>query len=65
MSVEEAITSCLEKQTEHSFVYHVPADFPAFKGHFEGHPLLPGIGQLSFCALWPSAQVEEGFGGGA
>lgn len=50
MFVEEAIHPCFEQANSTSFVYKVPADFPAFKGHFEGHPLLPGIGQLSFCA---------------
>lgn len=49
MFVEEAIHPCFEQANSTSFVYKVPADFPAFKGHFEGHPLLPGIGQLAFC----------------
>ena len=50
MFVEQAIKPCFEQASATSFVYKLPADFPAFKGHFEGHPLLPAIGQLSFCA---------------
>lgn len=50
MFVEEAVKTCYQKSTEQGFLYNLPADFPAFKGHFEGHPLLPAVCQVSFCS---------------
>jgi 3-hydroxyacyl-[acyl-carrier-protein] dehydratase len=49
MSIEAAIKNCFVSQTEAEVAYQVPADFPAFKGHFPGHPLLPAVVQISFC----------------
>lgn len=50
MSVENAIKGCYQSRTETGFLYKLSADFPAFRGHFEGHPLLPAVCQLSFCS---------------
>jgi 3-hydroxymyristoyl/3-hydroxydecanoyl-(acyl carrier protein) dehydratase len=49
MFVEEAVKACYQAATAPRFVYHLSADFPAFKGHFEGRPLLPAVCQISFC----------------
>lgn len=50
MSVEEAVKACFQMRTRNGFLYHLAADFPAFKGHFENHPLLPAVCQISFCS---------------
>ena len=50
MFVAAAIKECYREKTSHGFLYELVADFPAFKGHFEGHPLLPAVCQLSFCS---------------
>ena len=50
MSVEKALLSCFQGKSETGFVYQLREDFPAFKGHFEGHPVLPAICQMSLCA---------------
>ena len=50
MFVEQAIKLCYRHVTPNGFLYQLPSDFPAFKGHFEGHPLLPAICHISFCA---------------
>ena len=34
-----------------SVTYRVPADHPAFEGHFPGNPILPGIVQLRLFLL--------------
>lgn len=49
MSVEKAVKECFQARTSQGFVYKLPLDFPAFRGHFEGHPLLPAVCQISFC----------------
>ncbi len=49
MSVEKAIKACFQTQNENSVLYYLPADFPAFQGHFENNPLLPAVCQISFC----------------
>ncbi|MBO4674775.1 MAG: hypothetical protein J5601_01635 [Elusimicrobiaceae bacterium] len=49
MSVEATIKKCFISQMREDVIYHVPADFPAFKGHFPGNPLLPAVVQISFC----------------
>jgi 3-hydroxyacyl-[acyl-carrier-protein] dehydratase len=30
-----------------TFALHIPADHPAFQGHFPGNPLLPGVALLA------------------
>lgn len=44
--------------------FAVPADHPAFAGHFPGHPLLPGVVLLGFVmealAQWPSLAEKLG-----
>ena len=50
MSLEEAIRNCFISSEESCFLYHIPADFPAFNGHFPGNPLVPGVCQLGLCA---------------
>ncbi|MBR2081889.1 MAG: hypothetical protein IJ876_02610 [Elusimicrobiaceae bacterium] len=50
MSVEKAIKECYQVRTSKGFLYRLPKDFPAFRGHFEGHPLLPAVCQISFCS---------------
>ena len=49
MSVEKAIKECYQARTAKGFAYKLPIDFPAFRGHFEGYPLLPAVCQISFC----------------
>lgn len=49
MSVEKAVKTCYRNETPHGFLYELTEDFPAFKGHFEGYPLLPAVCQISFC----------------
>ena len=49
MFLTQAIKTCYRQQTATGFLYHIGADFPAFRGHFEGHPLLPAVCQISFC----------------
>lgn len=50
MSVEKAVKECFQTRTSQGFTYKLPVDFPAFRGHFEGHPLLPAVCQISFCS---------------
>ncbi|MBE6421308.1 MAG: hypothetical protein E7027_04160 [Elusimicrobium sp.] len=50
MSLEENFSACFVRREENSFLYHIPADFPAFNGHFEGNPLLPAVCQMGLCA---------------
>ena len=38
--------------------FHVPADHPAFAGHFPGQPVLPGVALLSFVMRALQAQPE-------
>lgn len=33
---------------EAQWQFVVPADYPAFEGHFDGHPILPGVVQLDW-----------------
>lgn len=49
MSIETAVRNCFVSQTQEDAIYRVSADFPAFKGHFPGHPLLPAVAQISLC----------------
>ena len=49
MFVEAAIERCYEEVTSDGFIYKLVENFPAFKGHFEGYPLLPAVCQISFC----------------
>lgn len=50
MFVEQAIENCYQGKTPNGFLYELREDFPAFAGHFEGHPLLPAVCQMSFCS---------------
>ena len=50
MSLEEALQHCFVSNTANTFLYHIPADLPAFKGHFPNNPLVPGVCQLALCA---------------
>lgn len=50
MLLEQAIRACFESAQDNQFIYVIPADFPAFEGHFPGNPLLPGVCQCSLCA---------------
>jgi len=50
MSVEKAVKACFQTRTSNGFLYKLSADFPAFRGHFEGHPLLPAVCQISLCS---------------
>jgi len=50
MSIEQAVRQCYVKNTERGILYQLKDNFPAFNGHFEGHPLLPAVCQISFCA---------------
>lgn len=59
MFVEQAIEKCYRNQTPHGFVYELMADFPAFEGHFEGHPLLPAVCQISFCSSAASRLLNK------
>jgi 3-hydroxyacyl-[acyl-carrier-protein] dehydratase len=51
-SVEGPVRRC-EDDKEYELKYHFGADFPAFSGHFPGHPILPAFVQLlaGECAL--------------
>lgn len=49
MFIEEAVKTCYQSITAQSVLYQLGKDFPAFKGHFEGHPLLPAVCHISFC----------------
>lgn len=49
MFVEQAVKACYRRTTPNGFLYELVKDFPACKGHFEGHPLLPAVCQISFC----------------
>ena len=50
MFIEQAVAACYEGTNSDGFLYRLPDDFPALKGHFEGHPLLPAVCHLSFFA---------------
>ena len=50
MSVEEAVAASFEGKNQTGFVYFLASDFPAFRGHFEGYPVLPAVCQVSLCA---------------
>lgn len=50
MSLEKALQHCFVSQQGNTFLYHIPADLPAFNGHFPGNPLVPGVCQLALCA---------------
>ena len=50
MSVETAVKKCFVARMPEEVIYRISADFPAFKGHFPGNPLLPAVAQVSFCA---------------
>ena len=50
MSVEQAVAQSFTGKSGAGFCYRLGADFPAFKGHFEGHPVLPAVCQMSLCA---------------
>ena len=50
MSLEKVLAACFQGAQENRFLYQIPADFPAFNGHFPGNPLLPGVCQLGLCA---------------
>ncbi len=50
MFVEQAVEKCYRHTTPNGFLYELVKDFPAFKGHFEGYPLLPAVCQISFCS---------------
>lgn len=59
MSVEKAVKACYQARTPQGFTYKLPVDFPAFRGHFEGHPLLPAVCQISFCCDAASRLLEK------
>jgi 3-hydroxymyristoyl/3-hydroxydecanoyl-(acyl carrier protein) dehydratase len=41
------------------FTVEVPASSPLFKGHFPGHPILPGVAQLAFVERALGAPLAE------
>ncbi|MDR1195076.1 MAG: hypothetical protein LBL00_01195 [Endomicrobium sp.] len=52
-TVKEDITNSFEGRDGDNFIFDIKKDFTAFKGHFPGRPLLPGIVQIEialFCA---------------
>lgn len=50
MSVDKAVADSFKGKSERGFLYTLAPDFPAFAGHFEGHPVLPAVCQMSLCA---------------
>lgn len=50
MLLNEALSACFVAQKDGRFLYQIPADFPAFKGHFPGNPLLPAVCQMGLHA---------------
>ena len=59
MSVEQAVKRCYKGTTPKGFLYELFPDFPAFKGHFDGHPLLPAVCQLSLCSDAASRLLQK------
>ena len=59
MFVEQAIENCYQGKTQNGFLYELREDFPAFAGHFEGHPLLPAVCQMSFCSSAASRLLNK------
>jgi 3-hydroxymyristoyl/3-hydroxydecanoyl-(acyl carrier protein) dehydratase len=59
MFVEQAIENCFQGKTQNGFLYELREDFPAFAGHFEGHPLLPAVCQMSFCSSAASRLLNK------
>jgi len=59
MLLEEAIRVCFQSAQENRFIYKIPADFPAFSGHFPGNPLLPAVCQMGLCADAVSRQTGK------
>ncbi|MCL1971879.1 MAG: hypothetical protein FWG57_02675 [Endomicrobia bacterium] len=52
MTVAQAIKSSFISNENNTFSFFIGKDFPAFKGHFPGAPLLPGTVQIEialFC----------------
>ena len=51
MSVEQAVLQSFEAQkNDTQCTYFIARTFAAFEGHFEHHPLLPAVVQMSLCA---------------
>ena len=50
MFIEQAVAACFVRRSIDGFIYCLPADFPAFAGHFEGYPLLPAVCHISLCS---------------
>ena len=50
MFITQAVSACYQGTVPGGFSYRLAQDFPAFKGHFEGNPLLPAVCHLSFCS---------------
>lgn len=59
MFVEEAVKKSYQRASETGNVYLVTQNFPAFKGHFEGRPILPAVCQLSFCVDSVSRHLKK------
>ena len=59
MFVEQVIENCYQGKTQTGFLYELREDFPAFVGHFEGHPLLPAVCQMSFCSSSASRLLNK------
>ncbi|MDR0486063.1 MAG: hypothetical protein LBH29_04980 [Elusimicrobiota bacterium] len=47
-TIFEAMDKSFKARNENVFSFFIDANFPAFKGHFPGNPLLPGIVQIEF-----------------